>query len=468
MTLLKSKFVRDTGIFGISSMISKILSYLIIVLVSRHLGAEGLGQYSFIFSFIAFFFLFSDMGLSRLLIKDVAKDSSKAQQYVNNIFGFKLVSLSITLGIYLSVIPFIGKETILSALVLGGIWITLENMNKLPRSLLRTKHESKSISFSLIIERSLALLGAMLLLPYTQSLFTFILILVIAKAIEVGYLFLQTFRYVQLRAAFERTILKKLLSQSYPFLLFALFTTIYVKMDTVMLSFIAGDLVTGWYNAPYKMINVLNIVPSALLAFGFPKLAHLYETNKKSFRNVLEAMIRVSFIIITPIIIGVFVVGDRVLDFVYDFSPLESVIAFQILIFVEIFVFLTFIIGNAIASHDQKKFALFAGIGAGVNIILNFLLIPQFSLYGAAVATLLTYIIIFILMAHYLKREMTNIAFVKWMISPLLATAVMAPVLIQIQEFHLLFVIPLTGVVYFGVYFVLYKIEKMMHQRTKA
>jgi O-antigen/teichoic acid export membrane protein len=84
---------------------------------------------------------------------------------------------------------------------------------------------------------------------------------------------------------------------------------------------------------------------------------------------------------------------------------LESFIAFKILIVAELFVFLTTIFGSFIAAiGKQKTFAKIGGLGAIINIILNLILIPKFSLYGAAFATLATYALMFICMFIFVRQ----------------------------------------------------------------
>ena len=103
-----------------------------------------------------------------------------------------------------------------------------------------------------------------------------------------------------------------------------------------------------------------------------------------------------------PVVLAVFFFGDWAIKFIYDFNQVESFIAFKILIIAEIFVFLTVILGNFLSAiGKQKIFMKIGGIGALINICLNFALIPKYSLYGAGYATLISYLVMFIIMFSY-------------------------------------------------------------------
>jgi O-antigen/teichoic acid export membrane protein len=154
-------------------------------------------------------------------------------------------------------------------------------------------------------------------------------------------------------------------------------------------------------------------------------------------------------LLIIPIIIGVFYLGGWILSFIYNINSIESFIAFKILIVAELFVFLTMIMGQFIAALDKQKiFAYIGGIGAVVNVILNFVLIPRFSLYGAGYATLITYFLMFVLMYIYIKKNLLNFRFFRYLIVPMVGSLVMWLVLVNVLGLHLFWIVLVCLVVY--------------------
>ena len=164
---------------------------------------------------------------------------------------------------------------------------------------------------------------------------------------------------------------------------------------------------------------------------------------------MFETIIEFSLLLIIPISVGVNYLGYRIIEFIYDFGSYEAATAFSILIVAEIFVFLTTIMGNFISSADkQKAFMKIAGIGALINIILNFALIPEFSLYGAGFATLITYLIMFIIMLIYINKSLLHFRFFNHLIIPAIASFLMWLVLINILHLHLILIIIISALVY--------------------
>ena len=334
-------------------------------------------------------------------------------------------------------------------MIIAGIAQIMAQLSQPLFSLGRVKHKSKTVGIALIIERLLTLIFSFYTIIILKNLNLFLIGYLIAHIIRIIWLFLNTKKYFKFTFGINKKYILSLIKKSYPFLLVASFAFIYVQMDTIMLSLINGDIVTGWYNAPYKLINLLNIIPATLLMFGFPLFSKLFSRNKEKAKKLLEKILQYSLVLILPIVVGVFFLGYRILEFVYKFGSVESFIAFKILIVATIFIFLTTILGQFIASADkQLVFAKIAGVGAVINIILNFTLIPKYSLYGAGIATLTSYLVMFILMFIYVKKNLVKFKFFKLLIMPLVGCLAVGIILNNIINLQLFLIILICAVVY--------------------
>ena len=435
-------YVKNTAYVGIAKVFENLISYFLIVLISRYLGAKGLGQYSFIFAFVGVFFIFSDWGLNYMMIKDLSRDFSKVNKYVSNIVTLKTILIVLSFVIYFITIFFIGKNEILITLLLAGLIQITTFLGRIFFNILRIKQQGKLISLTNLLERIIAIILGGLFLVLYKNLTAFVLCLLIAQLIRMSIVFICSKKYFSYKFSLNWKFLKKLIKQGYPFLLVGVFATIYVQLDSIMLSFMKGDIVTGWYNAPYKLINILNIIPVILLTFGFPMFSKLYKENKKQLQKLLEKISYYSLVLILPIVVGVMFLSYRILEFIYKFGSIESAQVFKILIVAELFVFLTTIFGQFIAACDkQKEFMKIAGIGAIINIILNFVLIPKYSLYGAGYATLISYFIMFFAMYYYINKYMLKLRLIKKLILPLIGCLIMGLILNQILYLHLIWIV---------------------------
>ena len=79
------RIAKNTGVLLISQIIGRVLSFFYIMYTARYLGAEGFGILSFALAFTGIFGVFADLGLSTLTIREVVRDKSSANKYIENV-----------------------------------------------------------------------------------------------------------------------------------------------------------------------------------------------------------------------------------------------------------------------------------------------------------------------------------------------------------------------------------------------
>src|SRR3989344_2863425 len=90
MNTLKT-IAKNTGWLMIADIISRGLSFFLIIAIARYLGDSGLGKYSFVFAYVGLFSMFSDLGLSYFMVREVSRHKEKIQDYFGNILSLKLI-----------------------------------------------------------------------------------------------------------------------------------------------------------------------------------------------------------------------------------------------------------------------------------------------------------------------------------------------------------------------------------------
>lgn len=133
---------------------------------------------------------------------------------------------------------------------------------------------------------------------------------------------------------------------------------------------------------------------TALHTSIFPVMSKIYKTSKESLKFICEKLFKYSIIIAFPIAVGTTILSERFILLIYGSEYLPSVIALQILIWSDVIIFTNFTPRLFESINKQIIFTEITMLGAVTNVVLNLLLIPQFSYVGAAIATCLTEIIL--------------------------------------------------------------------------
>lgn len=446
---LKKSYIINTAIFGTSTFINSLISYIIIVILSRTLGAQGLGNYSFIFSYSAMFFLFSDLGISTLTIKELAHDFSNADDYLSNVVVLKFLIILLTFFVYLA-ISFISHSSteILLALIFVGIVQSISNFGSIFNAVLRVKNKGKTIAIATFVERMIVLTIGGLSLLILKSFDLFIMSFILSNLAMAGIYFYSAKKFFTIRLHFDLNFIKPLILRALPFVFINAFGFIYVQIDSIMLYFLKDAIVTGWYSSGYKLINLFNNIPGILLMFGFPSFSYLLSRDKKALKKLFNTIIRWSLIIYVPILAAISILSYRVLQIIYHFNSVESSYSLIILMFAELFIIISNLMGALIVSDKQKTFAYISGIGAAVDLLLNFILIPPFSLYGAGIATMTSYIVMQVFMTKYINKNLFKTEILKSIYKPIIGSIIMSIAIFFMLSINLIFIVPVAIIVY--------------------
>lgn len=398
---IKQTIFKNTFWIASANFISKLLKFILIVYVIRLLGATDYGKFSFALAFISLFVIFYDFGLSNIITKEFSQEEGeKKKKEFFSVVSLKIILSLITLvliitGSFLITSDFVIRKTILILAIFTLIGSFSDTIYAFFRARQKMEYESWAIILETLVVFGLGFL-VIFKFPSIINLSYGYLLSALVSLVFVFIIF--SFKLFPLKIYWDRVVWKKFLIMSWPLALVGLFSTIYVYIDSVMMGYWGQILETGWYNAAYRIINTVT-VPMGFIALSFfPVLSKLFRESKERFQNVWNFQMELMIMLVIPLIMGGVILAPEIIIFAYGESFFPSILVFQILILINGPIFLSSPLGSALIIYNQqKKMFLITFLGALMNIILNLILIPKFSLYGAAVATLITYVFLMFL-----------------------------------------------------------------------
>ena len=457
------RVAKNTFVLFIAQIISAILSILLGIFIARMLGAVALGKYSFAYTFVIFFSIFLDLGYNTLLIREVARDKSKANKYVSNMLSFRAVSAIIIFVFIVVTINLMGYPSDTKNVVyLFAVYIFLESFSNIYkvtfRAFERMEYEAAISICSNILRVSLAL--AVLFFGY--GLVAIALVFIFSNIFD---LFLSTIvcerRFVKSETEFDGTFFKKTIKIAIPLGMISIFATIFIRADTILLSILKGDEVVGWYNAAYNLVLGLRIIPMLFISALLPTISYYYITSRASLEAVYEKYFRYLFMLGLPTAMGATLLSDKIILFFYGPGFTNSIVTLQILSWDILLIFLYTILGGFLISIDrQNQMALAAAVTAVVNVILNLALIPYFSYVGAAIATVSAEAILFAIYFYLLSKHIHLLPLYKILVKPLIALVVMSLFVFFFSWLHFLVLVALGALLYFTALYAIRGISK--------
>jgi O-antigen/teichoic acid export membrane protein len=452
MNTAKNVIKNSTWLFA-SNIIMKIIASFVVIFLARKLGSEGFGQYSFVVAFVGFFGIIASFGFNSLMIRDIAKDKSLANKYFNNIMTLKIFfAIAALLSIFILSF-FIGKSpTIILAIYILGIELVVGGFADTMRSIFQAYERMEFDAITNIIEK--VLWAALLLLVIFNNLSLVNIALAILVSTTFGliitYFFLR--KYIT-KFAFEidKVFWRKIIIDALPFALTGLFSLINFKIDQVLLSFMTTDIIVGWYSAAYKIIDILALIPSILLTALYPVFSRFYKENKYLLKKSFDFSLRYVIILCIPVVIGVFLIADKIILLIYGQSYSNSIDILKILIFISLISFINtplFVTLNAIGK--QKITMINTAITALVNIAMNLILIPIMSVKGAALATIVAEITFLILSSYQLHKFGLDLNLWKKSFKPVIAGVIMGIFMMLVLDWSIWVIIPCAALIYCG------------------
>ncbi|WP_042701855.1 flippase [Thermococcus sp. PK] len=390
---LKLKLLKNAGWLFSAEVISKLLAYGIIVILSRTLGPDGLGQYSFIFYYVGLLGIFSDLGVSYYFMREVARDRSKTEELLPDVLGLKIVLVLVNFVVIVVLTLFLPKPMWIKALILlVGVEAMLTWISLVFVQLMYAHEVTKYEAIARTVERIWAFFVGGVVLYFYRSLSPFIVALLIGYTIREFLRVKWGTKFVKkIIIRFNPQIWLSLLKKSYPFWLIGLFTLIYYRTDMVMLSLMKGDYETGIYRAAYTLIEVSLFVPNIVVSTMMPSIARLWKQDKKTLDILLKKSLQMLTGFGVLALAGYFIFARLGIIIVFGKEFLESVSVLRILAFAVPFMFLNSLFGSFLnATERELVFTKITGFTALLNVMLNYILISYYGASGAAIATVLS------------------------------------------------------------------------------
>jgi O-antigen/teichoic acid export membrane protein len=224
------------------------------------------------------------------------------------------------------------------------------------------------------------------------------------------------------------------------------------NLDSIIVGVMLGPGPVGWYAAAYKPVTACLALPVSYFLGLFPNLSRNYNENRKKFRSVLVRSLRLTTVFALPLgVAGTFLAAPAI-QFLFGANYERSVPALQLLSWSAVLVTLRGNFRQGLNAAGKQKLDLACASSAVLlNVVLNLILIPYYSIYGAAAATVASEILWFGLSSYFFSRHVMplNLASILWR-GILAASAMSVSFIITVHVFWMAQAV-IAGIVYIAV-----------------
>ncbi len=445
------KIAKNTSLLFISQIITYVISFITLTYTVRYLSLEDFGILSFALSFAGILVIFTDIGLSSLMTREIARDKSIVKEYTNNIILLKIILVIATIIFSVLLIYFLNydKQTIEVVLLIVLSFI-FNSFTLMFYSIFQAYESMEYQSLGQVLNSIVLFAGIMLAIYFQLNLLDFAMVYFITGVILTLYtiiIYRNMFSFPKI--SFNREFSKKLIKEALPLSVAMIFFTITYRVDAVMLAIMAGNISVGLYTASYRLMEILTFIPMVFTAAIYPVASNYYVSSHDSLKIVYKKSFEYLTMLSIPIVILVALLADQIILWIYGSQYTGSIIALQILILSIPFIFLTYVYSALMVSINKQKLLLkIVIISMILNISLNLIFIPLYGFVASAFITVLSELSDFALMFFFLSRYLYKIQISKTIFKPLIAGLIMG-LFVFYLNINFLILIPLSFIFYF-------------------
>ena len=410
------KLASQTAVYGLSSILGRILGYLLVPIYTRVLAEAPYGSVVELYSYIALLLVVLTYGMETAFFR-----FSESADKPNKVFGSAFISILASSVFFIVLLSFfyqpiadlIGYMSKSEYIVYLGLILFFDSINTIPFAKLRADNRAKRFVFVRLtgIFMNIALnLILILLIPYllktipSDGFHSFINsfydeankvdYILISNVISSGIMTLMFLPdLLKIKLEFDKAIWKKLMIYAMPLLIFGLAGVLNEVLDRILLKYLLPKDIAmaqvGIYGAVYKVSILMTIF---IQAYRYAAEPFFFAHEKHKDAKQMYANMMNYFIIITSLIfLGTMLYMDIIIHFIG--KPFrEGAPVIPILLMANLFLGIYYNLSVWYKLTNKTKWGAYISIvGAIITISLNIYWIPRIGYMGSAWATFYCY-----------------------------------------------------------------------------
>ncbi|MDZ7267417.1 MAG: flippase [candidate division KSB1 bacterium] len=458
------RFFRNTSVLLLANALQPVLSFYLVVTISRRLQVEGLGAYATVFNYQAIFQIISAFGLKNLLTRNVAQQKELAWHHLWHaslaVVPFSLLSMLLLILLTAALqygAPVLWATVIVSLSLLAAAWA------EVCEGVLAGLERLHVVGYSAVVENALRVILSLFALAQGFGLLALVWVFVACRFGRALFYFTHLHRLLAAtqpsgRFHFDRAFALRLVSQARVFALTMVCVTVYWKLDVSLLSKLRDMEEVGLYSAAYRFLMLALVVVDSFVNSLFPIISNYYRAGRTagegggSFEVACKKGLQLLLVLTVPVALALSLLADPIIDLIYGEQFAAAAAVLRVLIWVVVPYAASQIFAYALVASNNQRYDLWVNaLSMLANLALNGLLIRRFGYMGAtwaAVAAIVVYVVlqvpfVFRQVIHFESRPL-------WQggLKLVAAAACMAGTLLLFAKMQIWFLMPLAFFIY--------------------
>ncbi len=424
--------IANTLLRAGGDIVGKLASLLLFAVMARELSVSDLGVYAFAFAFMQIALVPIELGFDRYLLRRIAKERSTVHDLFFDIVALKLaltVPILAVVAMVLTVAGYDGQtQQVVWVVAIGFVFDAVSNTIY---SVFLAFERNGLIAAVAIVERVTAAAAGLAVLALGYGVVAVAVTYSVCAALGLAMASFLLVRRIGLprRSVSTRGWLR-LTNASLPFGLQDVFSVMLFKLDAVLLSLIATSAAVGVYSGAYRLLESTLFITFALVGAFAPMFTYLERDSEPTVGGAYERSLKLGLAGLMPIAVVFGVLAEPVCRFFFGAGLVEAAGPLRFLAPVAVLIGIVTLSSSVVVSRRNPMIMVWStGAIVVINVVLNLVLIPSWDETGAAVAMLVSEVAFLFVVVPLAARIVGGVRWLPTITGPLVAGAVMIPLL---------------------------------------
>lgn len=384
---------RNTIIQFVGKIIGTILGFATFSIALRYLHPDGIGSYTTAMAYLGFFSVVADLGLYLILVRDLNKPNANVERVIGNLLALRWLSAGIILlasAALVFLFPFTPAEKV--AVLIGAVSFIAVAGTQLLVGAFQSKMAMIHVTTAELIGRAVLLLAIMWVVRVQGSLSAVMVAVVAGSVINFLIIWFSARKFFRIRLCFDWPYWQTTLRDTWPIAISIVLNLIYFRADTIILRMMKGTYDVGLYGAAYRILEILNTFPLIFVGLLLPALGAAFSrTDNQTFQRIFQRGFDLLLMAIGLLLVAGWLLAEPMMVAMggSDYAPAAPV--FRLLLIAVSALYLGSLSGHVVTIiHRQRQMVWSYLSVAVIGLIAYLTLIPRYSLYGAAMGTIIT------------------------------------------------------------------------------
>lgn len=456
------------------NIFNRLIDFAFAFVSLRILQPEGAGKYYYAIIVWGWFEILANFGLNTLLTREVARDRANANKYLVNTSLLRLALTVIGAPLLIGFLalrqglidPPLTNDTLWAiGLLYAGLFpFTLSTgLTAIFYAYEKAEHPAALATVTTFLKTGLGVIALLLGMGIVGlagvSIITNVVTLIVLYV-------LATRLFFRPRLKVDVKLQRTAMIESFPLMINHLLATLFFKVDVILMEWISGNVVVGWYSTAYKWVDALNIIPSFFTQAFFPVMARQAKEDKQALERAYVLAIKLLVMVALPIAVITTFISKFLVGFLGgpEYLP-HGAIALYLMIWSIPIGWINSVTNYVLIALDRQRILTLAFIvGFAFNVVANLIFLPRYGYPATAIIAIFSELVLLIAFYLTLARALTTIPWVRILWRPALATVLMATATATLSTINVPLALLTGGVVYGSALILLRPLEA--HERA--